>query len=558
MARCEVCDWGESFIIIQTNLLPLQKLLRRNFSSMDIFNLGYDNNRYPDGVQDFATIRNEDMVYVDKTEYVYHLTRKSKSYFLSRPRRFGKSLLLSTLSAYFEGRRELFSGLAIDGLEQEWLVYPVIRIDLSRGVFLNYDDSVLRLFSQLKSNADRLGVVLEEKTPDGQFYELIEKVYRKTEMKVVILIDEYDKPLLETQYEEETLHHAVQGLMRGFYGCVKAAAEYLRFVMITGITKVAHVNVFSGLNNLTDLSLQPWCNALCGISESEMQRYFAEDMITFARVNRMAADEVRAKFKFYYDGYRFAEYGENIYNPYSVILAFRNMKFSSYWFSSGTPAHLMRALSNQDFNFDDLEGKQASGDDLTGLAAIDSNPVGLLYQAGYLTIKDYDDDVYTLGFPNKEVESGFYNVLLQVQHPNGSGQGYSGVNMRIAAVKGEPSRMVELLDRGLNDYNYEQHKNIDSEAMLNNMLYGLVHAIGLNVKAEYHISNGRIDMVIETKQYVYLFEFKIDKTAAVAMQQINDKGYADKYRHDNRKLFKIALNYNTSSRSIDDYIIEPA
>lgn len=523
---------------------------------MDIFNLGYDNNRYPDGVQDFPTLRREEMLYVDKTEYVYHLTRKSKNYFLSRPRRFGKSLLLSTIAAYFEGRRDLFKGLAIEKLEQDWIGHPVIRIDFSQGVFTSREEAITELNNQLSLNARILDLDLTYPDVIGKFQQLISEAYRKYGQGVVVLIDEYDKPVLETQYEAEETHKAVHDLMRGFYGCIKSAAPYLRFVMITGITKIAHVNIFSGLNNLTDLSLQPWCNALCGISESEMQQYFADDMATFARINKMTVEETRAKFKFYYDGYRFAKSGQNIYNPYSVVCAFQSMEFSSYWFASGTPTHLLRALSNEDFNFNNLDGLTASAEDLMGLASIDANPIGLLYQSGYLTIKEYEDYVYTLGFPNKEVESGFYNVLLRVQYPSVAGQGFSGVNVRLAAVKGNALRLVELLDLGLIGYNYDQHKDIKAEAVLNSMLYGPIKAIGLNVKSEYHVSNGRIDLLIETKHYIYLFEFKVDKTAATAMKQINEKAYADSFKYDNRKLFKIAVNYSTAKRRIDDYLIE--
>lgn len=522
---------------------------------MDIFNLGYDDTRYPDGIQDFAILRNNNMVYVDKTAYIYKLTRKPVSYFLSRPRRFGKSLLLSTIAAYFEGRKELFSELAIEKLEQNWTVHPVIRIDLSQGVFASREEAMVELDNQLRLNATRLSIQLTYPDVIGRFQELISEAARTYGQNVVILIDEYDKPILETKYESEETYNAVHKLLRSFYSCVKAAAPYLRFVMITGITKVSHVNIFSGLNNLTDISLQPWCNALCGISESEMQKYFSEDMSTFARLNNMTVEETRVQFKHYYDGYRFAESGENIYNPYSVLRAFQAMEFASYWFTTGTPTHLLRTLTNEEFNFEDLEGVSASAEELMGVATTDGNPVGLLYQSGYLTIKNYDDYVYTLGFPNKEVESGFYDVLLQVLYPTATPNGYSGVNVRKAAVQGNAKRLVELLDRGLIDYNYDQHKDIDGEAVLNSMFYGLVHALGLNVKAEYHIANGRIDMVIETKRYVYLFEFKIDKTAAEAMRQIDEKGYADKYKYDDRQLFRIAINYSTAKRQIDDYMI---
>ena len=523
---------------------------------MDLFNLGYDRNRYPAGQQDFALLRKGKMLYVDKTAYIYELTRQNYNYFLSRPRRFGKSLLLSTIEAYFEGRKELFEGLAISELEKEWTIHPVIRIDLSKGAYQSMSNLYERIDVQLLFSAEKLGVSLEQQDITSRFQELIKRSYEKYNQTVVVLIDEYDKPILDTKYNAEHFHQGVHEFMRGFYGCLKGCAEYLRFVMLTGITKVSHVNIFSGLNNLIDLSLQPWCNALCGISESELQHYFAEDIATFAKVNNMQIEEVKNQFKRYYDGYRFAEYGENIYNPYSVVLAFQNMKFADYWFVSGTPNHLIQTLNNEDFNFDGLEGYAAEQSELLGIATTDGNPVGLLYQSGYLTIKDYEDDLYILGFPNKEVESGFYDILLQVLYPTSSADGYSALNVRKAAQRGMPQRLVELLDKGLIDYNYNQHKDIDGEAVLNSLLYGLVHALGLNVQAEYNISNGRIDMVIETKRFIYLFEFKVNKTAAAAMRQIAEVGYDDHYKYDKRKLFKIALNYNTAKRCIDDVIIE--
>ena len=498
------------------------------------------------------------MLYVDKTSYIYELTRQSYNYFLSRPRRFGKSLLLSTIEAYFQGRKDLFQGLAIESLEKDWVEHPVIRIDLSKGSFQSVPELCELIDTQLIFISEKLGVKLERHDITSRFQELIKRSYDKYGQKIVVLIDEYDKPILETKYGTEETHSAVHDLMRGFYGSLKGNAEYLRFVMMTGITKVSHVNIFSGLNNLTDLSLQPWCNALCGVSESEFQHYFAEDMATFAKINNMSVDDVKAQFKRYYDGYRFAEYGENIYNPYSVILAFQNMKFSDYWFATGTPTHLIKTLNNEDFNFDGLEGYAADQAELMGIATTDGNPVGLLYQSGYLTIKGYEDELYILGFPNKEVESGFYDILLQVLYPTSSADGFSALNVRKEALRGMPQKLVELLDKGLIDYNYNQHKDIDGEAVLNSLLYGLVHAIGLNVKAEYHVSSGRIDMLIETKRYIYLFEFKIDKTAAAAMKQIDEVGYANRYKYDKRKLFKIGLNYNTKLRRINDVVIEVA
>lgn len=380
---------------------------------MCALNISYDDSRYPDGVQDFATMREYNMLYVDKTEYIYRMSRRPGSYFLSRPRRFGKSLLLSTMQAYFEGRRQLFDGLAVAGLETDWISYPVVRIDLSQGMFLSTNEAVLQLNTQLDFNFRRLGLESGYTDVISRFQELIITAYERHGQKVVVLIDEYDKPLLETLYEAEELHRHMHALMRGFYGCIKGCSQYLRFVFITGVTKFTHVNIFSGLNNLTDLSLQPAFNAMCGISESEMRQYFENDMKIFAELNGMTPEAVRDSFRHYYDGYRFAREGENIYNPYSVVLAFQGMHFSNYWFASGTPNHMVRAIARQNFDFTHLEGRKATSYQLMGAPTTDGNPLGLLYQSGYLTIKDYNDDVYTLGFPNKEVESGFFDAVLR-------------------------------------------------------------------------------------------------------------------------------------------------
>lgn len=525
---------------------------------VDIINDTIDFDRYPAGVQDFATIRNENMVYVDKTAYIYKLTRKSRSFFLSRPRRFGKSLLLSTIQAYFEGKKELFEGLAIYDYEKEWRRHPVIRIDLSTGLFNNIADAKNALNSALTLCARKLDIELTLPDITGQFQELIMKAYLKQGEKVVVLIDEYDKPLLETMHREEEMYSDIQSLIRNFYGCLKGSGEYLKFVLITGITKFSHVNIFSGLNNLIDLSLESWCNGICGISAGEMVQYFHEDMVKFGLQNNITTEEAAAKFKIYYDGYRFSGDGENIYNPYSVICAFSSMKFGEYWFRSGSSQNLIKILSSGNFDLTDLEGKIASTSELMAPPSNSGNPIGLLYQAGYLTIKEYiGDDTYIVGFPNKEVMSAFYNELLSTMFPDQSGNGFSASKVRIAANKGEPDELVNQLMLALKDYVRDQTKDINTEAVFNSLLYGLCKAIGLTTKAEYHTSNGRIDMVIETNRFIYLMEFKINSTAEVAMQQINSKGYANKYFGDSRTLFKIGLNFDTAKQQISDFLISP-
>lgn len=495
------------------------------------------------------------MVYVDKTAYIYELTRQPYSYFLSRPRRFGKSLLLSTIAAYFQGRRELFEGLAIAQLETEWEAYPVIQLSLSTFNGVDIESLYAVITGELDSNARRLAIELDSRDIAVRFNQLIERAHEKYGRKVVVLIDEYDKPLNETRHLDNECHEKMRSILRGFYSCVKDSGEHLRFAMLTGVTKYSHVSIFSGLNNLTDISLEPWCNAICGISETEMHQYFSDDLAKFGEINQLVLSEVSERFRLHYDGYRFARTGENIYNPYSVMRAFTSMEFANYWFGTGTPSHLLKALALGDFDFDDLEGVSATADELMGLPSADGNPVGLLYQSGYLTIKGYDDGLYTLGFPNREVSSGFFSELISVIHPNPMGRGFSARNVRKAAQEGNPEQLVHLLEMGLMDYCSDQTKDLSTEAIFNSLLYGMCHAIGLDTKAEYHTSNGRIDLVIETKRYIYLMEFKINSTAAIAIKQIDTRHYSDKYKYDPRTLFKIGVNFDTKLRQISDTLI---
>lgn len=387
---------------------------------MDNLNLTYDASRYPATLQDFESIRQYNMVYVDKTAYIHNLVKVPGSYFLSRPRRFGKSMLLSTITAYFEGRRDLFKGLAIDQLEHEWAVHPVINVSLGSFNGLSVDSLYSVIKTNLQVNAARLCVEIDGEDISSQLMSLIANAHRKYGCRVVVLIDEYDKPLNETRFIEDDLHETMRSILRGFYSVLKDCAAYLRFVMITGVTKYTQVSIFSGLNNLRDISLDPRYNEVCGISESEMQRYFTDDLAVFGGLNGMTPEATAAKFKFYYDGYRFASRGENIYNPYSVINAFCDMRFKEYWFETGTPNHLIKSLLHNEFDFDNLEGRRATETELLGAPYNDTNPIGLLYQTGYLTIKDYDDDRYILGFPNQEVKSGFFRDLLSVLVPDKS------------------------------------------------------------------------------------------------------------------------------------------
>ena len=511
--------------------------------------------RYPIGQSDFADIVESNYVYVDKTDLLYRLTHDSKYYFLSRPRRFGKSLMLSTLDAYFQGERELFEGLAISQLETEWKHYPVIQLTMGGEDFSKIEILESHLHGEVNDNLRKLKLEAEGESPARRFKSLIQAAAEKYGENAVILIDEYDKPMLDTRHYDDNLHSEIKRLLRGFYGVIKESAKYIRFVMITGVTKFSHVNIFSGLNNLRDISLDPQYNALCGISESEMAEYFSEDMKVFADRNGMTPEEAAREFKIHYDGYRFASEGENIYNPFSTIQAFANMRFGNYWFTSGTSDHLIKELQHNHYNFEKIEGVRLSELSLMSEPSIERTPNALLYQAGYLTIKDFKHGMYTLGFPNKEVSSSFYNVLLRYLVPVQEEQ-FSAMLLSAYAQEGDVESMMEMLQIGLSHFNHTEMKKPEYEYHFKVILKTLLMAASLSVEGEVSTPAGRIDMVLTTKQTIYLFEFKLDSTPEIALQQIDDKDYPFRYYGDARQVVKIGANFSTDLRRLTGWIID--
>ena len=510
--------------------------------------------RYPVGQSDFTSIIESNAVYVDKTALLYRLTHDTTYYFLSRPRRFGKSLMLSTLKAYFQGKKELFEGLAISNLEKDWKHYPVIHLTMGGENFSSVRILESHLNGEVNDNVHKLKVEIEGETASRRLKSLFRAAAEKYGEKVVILIDEYDKPMLDTRHRDDELHSDIKSLLRGFYGVIKESAEYIRFVMITGVTKFSHVNIFSGLNNLRDISLDPQYNALCGVSESEMVEYFSEDMKLFAERNGMTPEEASREFKIHYDGYRFAAEGENIYNPFSTIQAFANMEFDNYWFASGTSDHLIKELQRNHYNFDKLEGVRLSKISLMSEPSIGKTPTTLLYQAGYLTIKDYKNGLYILGFPNKEVSSSFYNVLLRYIVPVQEEQ-FSAFLLSAYAQEGDVEAMMEMLQIGLSHFNNMEMKKPEYEYHFKVILKALLMAAALNVEGEVLTPAGRIDMVLKTKQTIYLFEFKLDSTPEAALKQIDDKDYPFHYYDDPRPIVKIGANFSTELRRLSGWAV---
>ena len=369
----------------------------------------------PIGIQDFEDLRERGCIYVDKTDLIYKLAREGKPYFLSRPRRFGKSLLLSTFEAYFLGKKELFKGLALENLEKEWIEYPVLKISFGRGSYETKDKLLSMIDAMLSENERRFGIEKKSDNPAVRLVNLIETASEQSACKkVVILIDEYDKPVLDalyTDFEEQNRQE-----LKNFYSPLKDSDKYIRFLFITGITKVSHVNIFSGLNQLNDISLNPNFSTICGVSESELEKYFSPEIQALAEKQEMTVEETKNQLAKMYDGYHFAYESEGVYNPFCLLKCFYEKMFGSYWFESGTPSFLVKTLQNQPLELEHLiNGRIATENQFKNYDPDSKNMLAVVYQSGYLTIKGFEKETrfYTLDFPNREVEEGFLDVLLQ-------------------------------------------------------------------------------------------------------------------------------------------------
>ena len=512
--------------------------------------------KYPIGIQDFDKIINEGYTYVDKTELIYKLVHEGSYYFLSRPRRFGKSLLMSTLDAYFSGKRELFKNLAIEKLEEDWTAYPVLHLDLNTGKY-NSKDSLTHALDDFLSRLEaNYGTFHSEKTLELRFMGIIERIYHKTGKPVVILVDEYDKPLLQSINNKE-LQEDFRATLKAFYSVLKTQDRYIRFALLTGVTKFGKVSVFSDLNNLIDISMDEGYDTLCGITEEEMHRYFEESIQKLAERYKISYEETCARLKKRYDGYHFVEYGTGVYNPFSLLSTFRASKFGSYWFETGTPTFLVQLLQRENFYLPDLTQQQVSADMLNCIDTMDRNPIPVIYQSGYLTIKDYDEEfkVYTLGFPNEEVEEGFANYLLPYYaHTGSEGAPMYVRNFVLALRNGRPEQFMKRMQVLFADTDYKIVGN--AELYFQNAFYIVTKLLGFYTEVERTISDGRIDMIVKTKDYIYIFEFKYDQNADTALQQIEDKGYAKPFATDGRKIVKIGVNFSREHRCIDEWKIK--
>ena len=512
---------------------------------------------YPVGIQTFSEIINEGYLYVDKTRILYDLVKNNKYIFLSRPRRFGKSLLISTIEAYFQGRKELFEGLAVSLLEKDWSAYPVIRFDLSGESYERPDKVVKRLNVILSRYEEIYGSNSVEETPAARFGGLIRRAAKQTGKKVVILVDEYDKPMVDNIHDEE-LTEGFKSELRGFYSVIKESDEFIHFAMLTGVTKFSHVSIFSGLNNLSDISMLAQYNDICGISESEFHNYFGSSISNYAATHKNTEAEVWQDFKFNYDGYHFSKSEEGIYNPYSVLKAFKFNEIEQYWFQSGTPDFLVKIIKKNPYALYDLEGQYFKSADLSDITHPEADSHAIFYQAGYLTIKGYDKETqrYMLGFPNEEVRAGFWDSLYRQYIFKGAFRSTFDIYTFLDEIKtGNVEDFMKRLQALVSSISPGVDKG--KEVHFQNVMQIVFKMLGLNVKTEVESSNGRCDMTVETPSYAFVFEFKINATAEKALNQIKEKGYANRFKADSRKVYLIGSNFSTETNELDSFLIEP-
>lgn len=513
------------------------------------------NRKYPIGIQSFENIRKEGYLYVDKTALIYQLVQTGKYYFLSRPRRFGKSLLLSTLQAYYEGKKELFEGLAMASLEKDWNTYPVLLLDLNARRYEDVHSLVAILNQHLESWEAVYGDEKKDRAPEERFAYLIEKICRETGQKVVVLIDEYDKPMLQAIHNKE-LQSSYRNILKAFYGVLKSKDAYLQFALLTGVTKFSKVSVFSDLNNIEDITLIRDFAGLCGISEEELYATLSTDIQELAEATGMSYEDTCRRLKEQYDGYHFAERTSGMYNPFSLLNVLKSKQFRNYWFETGTPTYLVELLKENHYPLEHLTYEQATADTLTGIDTVDSSPIPVLYQSGYLTIKDYDPEfeTYTLGFPNKEVEEGFTRFLLPYYaHIRSGSSAFHIVNFVKEVRSGDIDGFMKRLQSFFSDTPYELVR--DLELHYQNVLFIIFRLVGFYTQAEYHTSEGRVDLVIRTDQFIYVMEFKLDGTAEEALQQIEEKQYALPFVSDSRRLFKVGVNFSNATRNIEKWLV---
>ena len=517
--------------------------------------------KYPIGIQSFEQIIEDGYVYIDKTDLVYKLTHEGKIYFLSRPRRFGKSLLVSTLKNYYLGHKELFKGLKIDSLEKDWNVHPVFHVDFNGSNFLEEGVLEKRLYAYVRDWERQYGLVSDDDSLDlgGRFMEVLRAAHEQTGLRAVVLIDEYDKPILDVLDTDYGLEDRHRNVLKGFYSVFKGADSHLQFVLLTGVTKFSQVSVFSGFNQPKDISMDARYETLCGITQEELDSYFVEPVSAMAERSRCSFEEMKSLLKQKYDGYHFSDNMTDVYNPFSLLNALDSLRLQDYWFSSGTPTYLIRLLAHFKENMNELTGRYYSPEEFIDYKADVERPLPMIYQSGYLTIKDYDMEFNTflLDFPNNEVKNGFLTALASSYlKPSEETGGWIRDVVRTLRA-GDTDRLCSLFTSFLSSIPYTMRRKEDErerERYFQYTFYLILRLISVyTVYVEKVQSQGRVDCVLETPQYVYIFEFKLDGTADDALRQIEEKGYANEYASDTRTLYKIGASFSSETGTIGDW-----
>ena len=512
---------------------------------------------------------------MDKTEAIYRLVNDATVYFLSRPRRFGKSLLCSTLQAYFEGRKELFEGLAIEKLETEWQAYPVLYFDFNGEKYGSIDNLELMLSRHLMQWEEVYGCKYPDETVSGRFYNLVVSIHEQTGKRVVVIVDEYDKPLLESLDNSEAQEQS-RALFKGFFGNLKKLDEHLKFVFFTSVTKFSKVSIFSDLNQLHDISLEPAYETICGISAEELTANFTERIRNLANFNKLTFDECLALLKKNYDGYHFSERMTDMYNPFSILSVLSSLTFRFFWFSTGTPTFLIKRLASirNEFDFKELtDGVSTSVSEITDYRPDNTNIIPLLYQSGYLTIKAYNARrwSFTLAYPNEEVKYGMLNSLAPEITHNSNPKNLLN-DMQDALDAKDIDSMMLILKSVYASLPYikpvyrEDMDEEDQQDVLNkyierdfqNVIYIFFLLMGQPTYSEVQNNLGRADCIVETDNYVYLFEFKVESTAEEALAQIKTHEYATRYAADRRELICVGVNFGRCKRNITEWKVEGA
>ena len=529
--------------------------------------------KYPIGIQSFDVIREDGYVYVDKTALVYDLVKNGKIYFLSRPRRFGKSLLVSTLECYFRGRKELFDGLAIAGLEKEWNEYPVFHIDFNGGDYTQDGELENTIEDYLSKWESEYGKGEHESTIGNRFQGILQRASERAGRRAVVLVDEYDKPILDvldTDYctrtsggEKLLLENRHRDILKSFYSTFKSADRYLQFVLLTGVTKFSQVSVFSGFNQPNDISMDSRYEALCGITGQEMREYFPEPVSALARKDGCSADEMWDVLQRQYDGYHFGTAMTDVYNPFSILNALAKQELRDYWFATGTPTYLIRLLNRSNEHINELAGRFYDPAMFVDYKADVERPLPMIYQSGYLTIKEYDRTTgsFLLDFPNNEVRKGFLSLLAaNYLKPASREVGSWTLDAVRLLMKGQTEAFRDSLTAFLSSIPYDSHPSLNdmqkTEKHFQYTFYLLLRLIGVycrSIRCEDTQSRGRVDCILEMEKYVYIFEFKLDKSAEEALRQIEERGYARPYAADNRQVACIGVNFSSATRTVEGW-----